>query len=54
MSIKSSLTALSELGFPSAVFDDFFAAVASRLCYRGMCETRPDEIEFYAFKFTIM
>jgi hypothetical protein len=44
--IISYLTPLLELGFPSAGFADFFAAVAHRRCHWGVCRTRPVKIEF--------
>ena len=44
--IISYLTPLLELGFPSALFADFFAAVAPRRCHWGVCRTRPVKIEF--------
>ena len=45
--INCNLTALLELGFPLAVFDDFFAVVAHRQCHWGVCLTRPAEMDVY-------
>jgi hypothetical protein len=46
-------TALSELGFPLADFDDFFAVVAHRQCHWSVCVTRPAEMDVYEHLFTL-